>query len=76
MRSRAQSSAVSVEVEAVSWMTPSKAGGSPTIWRSQPITTSSTSVAAGEVCQLMPCTPRPAQTRSARIEARLVLDGK
>ena len=76
VRSRAQRSAVSVEVEAVSWITPVKVEGSPTIWRSQSITTSSTSVAAGEVCQLMPWAPRPAQTRSARMEAWLVLEGK
>jgi hypothetical protein len=56
-------------VLAVSWITPVHAGDSPTIWRSQSITTSSISVAAGEVCQLMPCTPSPAHARSPRIDA-------
>ena len=59
VRSRAQSSATSVAVEAVSWMTPLKVAGSPSICRSQSITTSSSSVAAGLVCQLIPWTPRP-----------------
>ena len=76
VRSRAQRSAVKVEVEAVSWMTPVKVAGNPTIWRSQSITTSSTSVAAGDVCQLIPCAPRPAQTRSPSTEAKLTLEGK
>ncbi len=76
VRSRAQRSAVSVQVEAVSWITPVKVVGSPTICRSQSITTSSSSVAAGEVCQLIPWAPSPAQTRSARTEARLALEGK
>ena len=44
--------------------------------RSQPTTTSSTSVAAGEVCQLIPWAPRPAATRSPSTDARLVFDGK
>ena len=63
-------------VDAVSWMTPVKLSGSPTSWRSQSIITSSTSVAAGLVCQLMPCAPRPEETMSARTEARCVLLGK
>ena len=61
---------------AVSWMTPVNASGSPSICRSQSMTTSSTSVAAGLVCQLMPWAPRPAETRSASTEARSVLAGK
>ena len=55
-------------VLAVSWMTPVKAGLRPTIWRSQSMTTSSTSVAAGLVCQLMPWAPMPEAARSPRIE--------
>ena len=61
-RSRAQSSASSVLVEAVSWITPSQAGDSPTIWRSQPVATSSSSVSAGLDCQARPSTPRPVLT--------------
>jgi hypothetical protein len=60
---------VSVEPEAVSCTTPVKVSGRPTSWRSQDITTSSTSVAAGEVCQLIPCAPSPAATRSPSTEA-------
>jgi hypothetical protein len=56
-------------VLAVSCTTPVQASDSPTIWRSQSIITSSTSVAAGLVCQLMPCAPRPEATMSARIDA-------
>ena len=61
---------------AVSWMTPDQAGESPTIWRSQSITTSSISVAAGDVCQLIPCTPSPDARMSARTDAYAVLEGK
>ena len=67
---------MSVAVEAVSCTTPANAAGSPIIWRSQSITTSSTSVAAGDVCQLMPCAPSPAAARSPSTEARLVFEGK
>ena len=76
VRSRAHSSAVNVEVLAVSSMTPVNVSGSPTIWRSQSITTSSTSVAAGLVSQLMPCTPSPDPTRSASTDERSLLLGK
>ena len=53
--SRAVRIAHSVEVEAVSWITPVKLPGSPIISRSQSITRSSSSVAAGDVTQLMHC---------------------
>ena len=58
-RSRAQSSATSVQLDAVSWMTPLHAGDRPTICRIQSVTTSSTSVRAGLDCQDSPSTPRP-----------------
>ena len=61
---------------AVSWMTPEKVGGRPTSWRSHSIATSSSSVAAGLVCQLIPWAPRPAATRSASTEGNIELDGK
>ena len=76
VRSRAQSSAQNVAVLALSWMTPVNVSGRPTIWRSQSMTTSSTSVPAGLVCQLMHCAPRPAATRSASTDVRSVLEGK
>ena len=74
--SRAQRSAVKVEVLAVSSITPVKARGRPTISRSHSMTTSSTSVAAGLVCQLMPCAPSPDETRSASTEEKSVTLGK
>ena len=58
-RSRAQMSATSVQVEAVSWMTPLQVSERPTIWRTQSVTTSSSSVSAGLLCQESPSTPRP-----------------
>ena len=76
VRSRAHSSAVKVDVLAVSSITPVKVSGSPTISRSHSMTTSSTSVAAGLVCQLMPCTPSPDETRSASTDERSLLLGK
>ena len=76
VRSRAQSRAVKVDVLAVSSMTPVNVSGSPTISRSHSMTTSSTSVAAGLVCQLMPCTPSPDETRSASTDERSLLLGK
>ena len=36
----------------------------------------SISVQAGDVTQLMPCTPSPADSNSPRIEGYVVLDGK
>jgi len=68
--------AASVAVEAVSWMAPRNAGGRPSIWRSQSMTTSSSSVAAGEVCQFMALTPRPAESSSPRMAGPEWLHGK
>jgi len=52
-------SATSVQLEAVSEMTPLHAGDRPTICRIQSVTTSSTSVSAGLDCHERPSTPRP-----------------
>ena len=60
----------------MSWITPVNSVPSPSICRSQSMTTSSTSVAAGLVCQLIPWAPSPAQAMSASTEARSELDGK
>ena len=62
VRSRAQSSATSVLVDAVSWMTPLHASDRPSIWRIQSVTTSSSSVSAGLDCQASPSTPSPVLT--------------
>ena len=56
-------------VEAVSWITPLQAGESPSICRSQSVTTSSISVTAGLDCHESPITPSPVLTMSARIPA-------
>jgi hypothetical protein len=76
LRSRAQSRATSVLVDAVSWMTPRKVSGRPNIWRVQSQTTSSSSVSAGLDCQESPSTPRPLLRKSPSTEAGEVLDGK
>jgi hypothetical protein len=76
VRSRAQRSAVSVDIDAESCTAPVNDSGRPIICRIHSMTTCSSSVAAGEVCQLIPCTPSPAASRSPSTEARLVLDGK
>ncbi len=55
-RSRAHSSAMRVLVDAVSWMTPLHASESPSIWRIQSVTTSSSSVSAGLDCHERPST--------------------
>ena len=69
-------SATSVLVEAVSWITPLQAGESPSICRSQSVTTSSISVTAGLDCHESPITPSPVLTRSARMPAGSALAGK
>ena len=69
-------SATSVLVEAVSWITPLQAEDSPSICRSQSVTTSSTSVTAGLDCHESPITPSPVLTRSPRIPAGSALAGK
>ena len=56
-----------VEVEAVSLITPSNPGGSPTSWRSQSIVSSSSSVAAGELRHTMAFTFTAAASISPRI---------
>ena len=61
---------------AVSSITPVNVPGRSTIWRSHSITTSSTSVAAGLVSQLIPCTPSPDETMSASTDERSLLLGK
>ena len=69
--SRAASSAQSVALEAVSWMTPPpaprdvNAAGRPSAPASQSSTCVSSSVHAGLVTHSMPCTPSPAETSSA-----------
>ncbi len=57
--SRAQISATSVLVEAVSWITPLQASDRLTICRTQSTTTSSSSVKAGLACQDRPSAPSP-----------------
>jgi len=63
-------------VEAVSWIEPTNSPGSPTICRSQSITTCSSSVAAGDVTHDMHCAPIVAVSISPRIEGGLLLPGK
>jgi hypothetical protein len=66
-RWRAAVSAASVEVEAVSSMWPCRPSGRPRSCRTQSRTSSSSSVAAGDVRQSMPFTFRAAMRNSARI---------
>ena len=75
-RSRARVSARGVAVEAVSWITPVKPSGRPSMPRSQSITQLSSSVAAGEVSQLMHWAPSVAVSISASTEGGLELAGK
>ena len=65
-----------VAVEAVSWITPLKDGGRPIISRSHSIIRSSSSAAAGEVCQIMHCAPIVAVSISANTDGGLELAGK
>ena len=51
-------------VDAVSWITPLQALESPSIWRSQSVVTSSTSVSAGLDCHARPSVPSPVLARS------------
>jgi hypothetical protein len=76
VRSRAQTSAQKVAVEAVSWMTPWNPSGSPINCPSHAIMRCSSSVAAGLVCHNMPLTPSPAESISPRMEGPLLLAGK
>ena len=75
-RSRADSSATSVAVEAVSWMEPTNSAGRPTICRSHSMTTCSSSVAAGEVTHDMHCAPIVAVSISPSTDGALLLPGK
>ena len=75
-RSRAERSATSVAVEEVSCMTPVNASGSPSRARSHSITTCSSSVAAGDVCQDMHCAPSVAASISASTLGGLLFAGK
>ena len=81
-RSRAASSAQSAALDAVSWITPPPAelewncAGRPSIPTSQSSTWVSSSVQAGLVAQSIPCTPRPAESSSPRIDGPELLDGK
>ncbi len=68
--------ATRVALEAVSWITPVNCSGSPSSSRSQVITTCSSSVAAGEVTQLMHWAPRPAASISPSTEGGEALAGK
>ena len=81
-RSRAASNAQSAALEAVSWITPPPVppdlnrDGSPSMSTSQSSTWVSSSVQAGLVAHNMPCTPRPAESSSPRMEGPLALAGK
>ena len=63
-------------MEALSWITPTKPSGSPIIRRSHSSTRVSSSVAAGEVCQIMHWAPSVAVSISASTEGGLELAGK
>ena len=65
--SRAAARAIRVEVEAVSVSRPSKAGGSPSPWRSQSTTTPSSSVPIGDVRHSIGFWPSAAVSISPRI---------
>ena len=67
--------ATSAPVEAVSWIAPCQASDSPVRRRSQPTTTSSTSVSAGADCQVMPRAPSPDEAMSPSTEASEAFDG-
>jgi hypothetical protein len=65
-----------VLVDAVSLMTPTHADERSTIWRTQSVTTSSTSLSTGEDCQDRPTVPSPVLTRSPSTPANIALAGK
>ena len=81
-RSRAASNAQSVALEAVSWITPPPGdddrnlSGRPSMPTSQSIRWVSSSVQAGLVTHIIPCTPSPAESSSPRIAGPEVLAGK
>ena len=63
-------------MDAVSLMTPTHAGERSTILRTQSVTTSSTSLSAGEDCQDRPTVPSPVLTRSPRTPANMRVGGE
>ncbi|CAG0935882.1 hypothetical protein TFLX_04733 [Thermoflexales bacterium] len=65
--SRAAATAIRDEIDTVSMITPLNVSGKPTICRSQSNTTSSNSVADGEVRHNIPLTLRPAVSSSPKI---------
>ena len=81
-RSRAATSAHRAELEAESWITPPPAPslrnrrGSPHSSTSQSITRVSSSVQAGLEAHSIPCTPRPDDSRSPRIDGPVAGEGK
>ena len=82
-RHRAERIATSVASLAVPWITPPpvslvdrNASGRSSSSCIQSSISVSTSVHAGEVTQLIPCTPSPADSSSPRIDGNDVLDGK
>ena len=82
-RQRAARIATSVASLAEPWITPPPSGlslrkrsGRPSSSTIQSSTSDSSSVQAGDVTQLMPCTPSPAASSSPRIDAYDVFDGK
>ena len=74
--------AQSTPLEAVSWITPQPAlldlsfSGRPSIPAIQSSTCVSSSVQAGLVAHNMPCTPRPAESNSPRMDGPELLAGK
>ena len=81
-RARAASRAHSVASDALCWMTPPPGpsdlnrSGRPNNSTSQSSTWVSSSVQAGLVAHSMPCTPRPAESSSPRIDGPEALAGK
>ena len=78
---RADRMATSAASLAVPWITPPpsserKRAGRPSSSCIQSSTSVSSSVHAGDVTQLIPCTPRPADSSSPRIDGYVVFDGK
>src|SRR5207302_4398535 len=67
-----------VALDAESWITPlpRKTSGRPSSSTSQSSTCVSSSVHAGDVAHSIPCTPRPDDTRSPRIDGPDVFAGK
>ncbi len=82
-RQRAARTATRVASLAVPWITPPPVAlsernrsGRPSSSCIQSITSVSSSVHAGDVTQLIPWTPSPADSSSPRIDGYVVFDGK